>query len=123
MSRVVTPVTTFINVLAVEFLVISTTAVTGLLAVESITTLTGNCVFVGTLLRFLTQVLHSVDTFNLFRTGSAVCPDGERFAASSSGTASSNALHMLVCCLSICVLSGQKLGVVLSQIYFRLNCR
>ena len=66
MSGLVTP---SIDVFAFLFIVIATTAVAGLLAVESITT--GNCTFVGAV--FLpTQDLHPVDTVNLISTGSTV---------------------------------------------------
>jgi len=71
MSGLVTPATPFIDVSAFFFMVISTTAVVGLLAVENITF--GNCTFVGTV--FLpTQGLHPVDTANLVSSGSTVSP-------------------------------------------------
>ena len=52
------------------FMMIATTAVAGLLAVETITTLTGNCTFAVTF--SLTKVLHSIDTVNLFSTCSSI---------------------------------------------------
>jgi len=70
-SGLVTPVTPFVDVFAFLFMVISTTAVAGLLAVESITA--GNCTFVGTV--FLpTQDLDPVETVNLVSTGRTVSP-------------------------------------------------